>query len=125
MARLQPIRARPGRRSGEFVIALPPGWELRLRRILKELMSDVLPNPHEKGLRPEQRQARLTIRRQRMREGMCRFISELVTAEIVGKEVALSTRGRFGMRRGSLREQVEAILREERPMNEHYRGHGS
>jgi len=35
-----------------------------------------------------------------------------VTAEIVGKEVAFSTRSRYGSRHGSLREHVEAILRD-------------
>jgi hypothetical protein len=105
MPRSQPIRARPGRKSGELIVSLPPGWELRLRRVLKELMADSLPDPRERGLTPYQRQAR-------MREAMCRFLSDLITADIVGREVALSTRGYFGTRRGSLREQVQAILRE-------------
>jgi len=112
MARSQPIRARPGRKSGELIVSLPPGWELRLRRVLKELMADSLPDPRERGLTPYQRQARVQMRRARMREAMCRFLSDLITADIVGREVALSTRGYFGTRRGSLREQVQAILRE-------------
>lgn len=112
MARQQPIRTRPGRRSGELVVHLPPGWELRLRRVLKEMMADSLPNPHERGLTPYQKQARLQARRARMREALCRFVSDLITADIVGREVALSTRGYLGTRRGSLREQVQAILRE-------------
>jgi hypothetical protein len=112
MARQQPIRTRPGRKSGELVVSLPPGWELRLRRVLKEMMADSLPNPRERGLTPYQRQARLQARRARMREALCRFVSDLITADIVGREVALSTRGYFGTRRGSLREQVQAILRE-------------
>jgi hypothetical protein len=47
-----------------------------------------------------------------MRDAMCRFISELVTADIIGREIALNTRNRFGRRTGSLREHVQAILRE-------------
>ena len=31
-------------------MTLAPGWELRLRRILKELMGDALPDPRERGL---------------------------------------------------------------------------
>ncbi len=112
MAQSQTIKARQGRRSGEFVVSIPPGWELRLRRILREIMSDSLPDPHEKGLTESQRRMRENIRRQRMRTAMCRFISDLIAADIVGKEVALTTRTRFGTRTGSLREHVQAILRE-------------
>lgn len=114
MARSQPIRTRPGKRSGEFVVTVPPGWELRLRRVLRELLAEQLPDPREHGLTEFQRQARARLRRQRMREAMCRFVSDLITADIVGKEVALSTRNRFGRRTGSLREHVQAILREAR-----------
>jgi len=112
MARSQPITTRSGRRSGELVVTLPPGWELRLRRVLKELIGEALPDPRERGLNPYQRQARVQVRRERVREAMCRFVSDLITAEIVGKEVALSTRSYFGVRRASLREHVQAILRE-------------
>ena len=106
------IMARPGRRSDELIVTFPPGWELRLRRVLKELMADTLPDPRERGLTPYQRQARVRLRRERVRDAMCRFVSDLIIAEIVGKEVALSTRSYFGARRGSLREHVQAILRE-------------
>jgi hypothetical protein len=112
MTRAQPIRTRPGQRSGEFVVTLPPGWELRLRRVLKELLSESMPDPHAPGLSPEQRRARVRLRQERMRQCVCRFLSDLITADIVGKEVALSTRSRYGKRSGSLREQVAAILRE-------------
>lgn len=112
MAHSQSIRTKPGRRSGEFVVTLPPGWELRLRRVLKQLTVESLPDPHEKGLTDTQRQLRAQLRRQRMRDAICRFMSEVITADLVGKEVALGTRGRFGTRKGSLREHVEAILRE-------------
>ena len=61
---------------------------------------------------PQQRAARLRERQRRMREAMCQFVSELITADIVGKEIALSTRTRFGRRTGSLREHVQAMLRE-------------
>lgn len=91
---------------------LSPGWELRLRRVLKEIVGDTLPNPRERGLTPRERLARTQARRRRMHAAMSRFIADLVTADIVGKEVALSTRSRYGTRRGSLREHVEAILRE-------------
>ena len=37
---------------------------------------------------------------------------DLDLPDIVGKEVALSTRNRYGTRLGSLREHVQAILRE-------------
>ena len=110
---MQPIRTRPGRKSGELVVTLPPGWELRLRRVLRELMGDEsMPDPRERGLSPQQRQTRLLQRQRRMREAMCRFVSELITADVVGREIALATRNRFGRRTGSLREHVQAILRE-------------
>ena len=112
MQRAQPIRTRPGRKPGELLVTLPPGWELRLRRVLREMMGDALPNPRERGLTPAQRAARLRERQRRIREAMCQFVSELITADIVGKEVALSTRTRFGRRSGSLREHVQALLRE-------------
>jgi hypothetical protein len=112
MARPQPITAKPGRKAGELTVVLPPGWELRLRRVLKQIVCDPLPDPHEKGLSPSAREARTRIRRRRLQAAMCRFISDLITADIVGKEVALATRNRFGARRGSLREHVQAILRE-------------
>jgi hypothetical protein len=47
-----------------------------------------------------------------MRRAICQFVSDVVTADIVGKEVALATRSRFGTRRASLREQVQALIRE-------------
>ncbi|MBI4516244.1 MAG: hypothetical protein HY699_10575 [Deltaproteobacteria bacterium] len=112
MARPQPIRTRPGRTHGELVVTLPPGWELRLRRVLRQLNSEALPNPREPGLTAAQREARLRARRRQMRNAICRFVSDLITADIVGKEVALATRSRFGTRRGSLREQVQALIRE-------------
>jgi hypothetical protein len=113
MNRTQPIRTRPGRKSGELLVTLPPGWELRLRRVLRELMGDEsLPDPRQRGLTGAQREARIQQRQRRMRDAMCRFISELVTADIIGREIALNTRNRFGRRTGSLREHVQAILRE-------------
>ena len=112
MARPQPITTKAGRRAGEFVVALPPGWELRLRRVLKEMMADTLPDPRERGLTPQQREARAQVRRKRIQAAICQFVSDLITADIVGKEVAFATRSRFGTRRGSLREHVQAILRE-------------
>lgn len=112
MNRAERIKTRPGRRNGELVVTLPPGWELRLRRVLRELMVDSLPDPRERGLNPKQRESRLRLRQQRMREAMCRFVSDLITADIVGKEVALATRNRYGLRTGSLREHVAAILKE-------------
>jgi hypothetical protein len=112
MNRQPPIKTRPGRKSGEFVVVLPPGWELRLRRVLKELIGEALPDPREPGLTPQQREARIRRRQKQMREATCRFMSELLTADVIGKEVALATRNRFGRRTGSLREHVAAILRE-------------
>lgn len=112
MAQSEAIRTKPGRRPGELIITLPPGWELRLRRVLKQLMAESLPDPHEKGLSEAQRRGRAQLRRRRLREAMCRFVTEVITADIVGKEVALATRSRYGTRTGSLREHVEAILRE-------------
>lgn len=112
MARSPTIRTRPGRRSGEWIVNLPAGWELRLRRVVKQLLVEHLPDPHEKGLTPFQREARIELRRRRVREAMCQFISDLITADIVSREVALATRTHFGSRRGSLREQVQAILRD-------------
>src|SRR5262245_45722027 len=112
MSRGQAIRTRPGRKPGELIVSLPPGWELRLRRVLKHLLAEALPDPHERGLSEMQRQSRLKARRNRMREALCRHVTDLVTADIVGREIALGTRGYFGTRRGSLREQVQAVLRE-------------
>ena len=59
-----------------------------------------------------QREARVKLRRRRLQTAICQFFSDLITADIVGKEVALATRNRFGSRSGSLREHVQAILRE-------------
>jgi hypothetical protein len=111
MSRGQPIKTRPGSKPGELIVTLPPGWELRLRRIVRELMGDMLPDARAEGLTPAQRDARVEQRQRRMREAMSRFVSELIAADIVGKEIALSTRARFGHRSGSLREHVAAILR--------------
>ncbi|HVN84228.1 MAG TPA: hypothetical protein VMW17_05200 [Candidatus Binatia bacterium] len=112
MARPQPIRTRPGRKHGDWVVTLPPGWELRLRRVLRAVHADSLPNPREKGLTPAQRDARVRARRQQMHRAIGQFVSDLITADIVGKEVAIATRSRFGPRKGSLREQVFALIRE-------------
>ncbi len=112
MARPHPVTTKPGRKSGEFVVTLPPGWELRLRRVLKQILSDTLPDAREQGLSESQRAARVRLRRHRLQAAICQYICDLITADIVGKEVALATRNRFGQRRGSLREHVEAILHE-------------
>lgn len=112
MNRTQPIRVRHGSKSGELVIVLPSAWELRLRRVLRELLAEALPNPRAVGLTRAQRDARRRLRQRHVREGICDFLSELITADIVGKEIALATRGRAGRRGGSLREHVAAILRE-------------
>jgi hypothetical protein len=112
MARPQPIRVRPGKRSGEWEVSVPPGWELRLRRVLAQVGADALPSLHEPGLTPVQREARRHTRRQTMQRLICQFMADLLTADIVGKEIALSSRSRFGRRLGSLREHVQAILSE-------------
>ncbi len=112
MARPQPIKVRPGRQNGEWQVTLPPGWELRLRRVLSQTMGEHLPSHREKGLSPGQREARQRARRQFMQRAIGQFIADLITADIVGKEVALSTRSRYGTRTGSLREHVQAILRD-------------
>ncbi|MFQ5664972.1 MAG: hypothetical protein ACE5I7_00920 [Candidatus Binatia bacterium] len=112
MARPQPITTKPGHRTGDLTVILPPGWELRLRRVLRSILAEPLPDPREKGLSPAQRDARTRLRRRRLQAAMCHFISDLITADIVGKEIALATRNRYGARRGSLREHVQALLRE-------------
>jgi hypothetical protein len=112
MARPHPITTRRGQKPGELIVSVPPGWELRLRRVVKHLFAETLPDTHERGLTEAQREARARIRRRRLQAAMCQFISDLVTADIVGKEVALSTRNYYGVRCGSLREHVQAILRE-------------
>ena len=112
MARPNPITTKPGRKSGELVVHLPPGWELRLRRVLRTMMHDALPDPRETGLTPAQREARVALRRRRLQAAVCTFVSDLITADIVGKEIALATRSRHGFRSGSLREHVQKILRE-------------
>jgi len=80
--------------------------------VLKHIVSEPLPDPREKGLTPHQRDARTRARRKRAQAVLCQFISDLITADIVGKEVALATRNYYGHRQGSLREHVQAILRE-------------
>jgi hypothetical protein len=112
MARPHPVTTKPGRRSGEFVVVLPPGWELRLRRVLKQILGDTLPDAREHGLTDSQRAARVRLRRRRLQAAICQYVCDLITADIVGKEVALATRNHFGARTGSLREHVQAILRE-------------
>ncbi len=112
MARTHPIATKPGRKAGEYVVQLPPGWELRLRRVLRTMLEDALPDPREVGLTPSQREARVRLRRRRLQAAICTFVSDLVTADIVGKEIALTTRSRHGFRSGSLREHVQKILRE-------------
>lgn len=112
MSRSHPIRTRSGDKPGELVVSLPPGWELRLRRVIKELINEPLPDPHAAGLSESQRLTRVARRQERMRHAICQYISDLIAADIVGKEVALSTRNRFGRRSGSLREHVASILRE-------------
>ena len=112
MARPNPITTKPGRKSGELVVHLPPGWELRLRRVLRTMLDDALPDPREKGLTASQRESRIRLRRRRLQAAICSFVSDLLTADIVGKEIALATRSRHGFRSGSLREHVQKILRE-------------
>lgn len=112
MARPSPITTKPGKKSGELVVHLPAGWELRLRRVLRTMLEDALPDPHEKGLTPNQREARINLRRRRLQAAICSYVSDLLTADVVGKEIALSTRSRHGFRSGSLREHVQKILRE-------------
>ena len=91
---------------------LPPGWDLRLRRVLRTMLDDALPDAREPGLTPNQREARIRVRRRRLQTAVCTFVSDLLTADIVGKEIALSSRSRYGIRTGSLREHVQKILRE-------------
>jgi len=112
MARPHPITTKPGKKAGEYLVTFPPGWELRLRRVIKHIYAEMLPDVREPGLSPAQREARLRIRRHRMQVAICQFVGDLLTADIVGKEVALGTRSRYGTRRPSLRESVQAILRE-------------
>lgn len=112
MGRPHPISTKPGRKSGEFIVQLPASWELRLRRVLRQMINDTLPDPREPGISAAQREARIQIRRRRLQAGICQFMSDLLAADIVGKEVALATRTRYGVRKGSLREHVQAILKE-------------
>ncbi len=112
MKHKQPITTKPGHRGGELVVQLPPAWNFRLRRVLRSLLEETLPDPRAPGLSIRQRDARVRARRRRTQVAMCQFVSEVLTAEIIGKEIALATRNRFGTRRGSLREHVAAILRE-------------
>lgn len=106
------ITTKPGRKPGELTLQLPPAWDFRLRRVMLSLLDDALPDVHTPGLSARQRDARRRARARQMQQAIARFVSEVVTAEIVGKEIALGARSRFGTRRGSLREHVQAILRE-------------
>jgi hypothetical protein len=112
MKRPSPITTKPGRKSGELIVQIPPGWNLRVRRVLRSLLEETLPDPHGAGLTPKQREARLRARRRQMQLAIGQFVSDVLTADIIGKEIALATRNHFGTRRGSLREHVEAILRD-------------
>jgi len=112
MARSNPITTKPGRKPGELVVQVPPGWELRLRRVLRTILDEALPDARAPGLTPNQREARIRLRRRRLQTAICTFVSDLLTADIVGKEIALSSRSRHGIRTGSLREHVQKILRE-------------
>lgn len=107
-----PITTKPGRKTGELIVQLPPGWNMRLRRVLRTLLEETLPDPRAAGLTERQREARVRARRRQMQLAIARFVSEVLTAEIIGKEIALASRNRFGTRRGSLREHVQAILRD-------------
>lgn len=112
MNRGQPITARSGSKPGEYVVQLPAAWELRLRRVLREAAVEGLPDPNEPGLTARQREHRHQLRRRRMQAVIGKFLADLLTADIVGREVALTTRSHFGSRRGSLREHVAAILKQ-------------
>lgn len=112
MSRTSYVTARPGKKSGEFVLELPPAWELRLRRVLRAHLPAEVASIHAAGLSKAERQQRLQARAQHMRALICQFLGELVMADIVGREVALGTRTYYGKRRGNLREEVEAVLRE-------------
>src|SRR6185295_14219196 len=46
------ITTRPGWKPGELIVQLPAGWELRLRRVLRTMLDESLPNPREPGLTP-------------------------------------------------------------------------
>ncbi len=106
------ITTRPGRKPGELTVQLPPAWDFRLRRVMLSLLEDALPDVHAPGLSARQRASRRRARARHMQRAITRFVSEVLTAEIVGKEIALGARTRLGTRRGSLREHVQAILRE-------------
>jgi hypothetical protein len=112
MRRSPPITTKPGRKSGELIVQLPAPWNFRLRRVLRRLLEETLPDPHAPGLTEHQREARIRARRRQMQLAITQFVSEVLTADIIGKEIALTTRNRFGTRRGSLREHVQAILRD-------------
>ena len=90
------------------MVNIPSSWELRLRRIVREVQGEALPDPHEAGLTPQQRDARREKRRVLLRDALCTFLAEVITADVVGKEVALATRSRYGRRSGSLREQLRS-----------------
>jgi len=106
------ITTKPGRNSGELIVQLPPGWDMRLRRVLRCLLADALPDGRVSAQGGRQGEARVRARRRQTQLAIARFVSEVLTAEIVGKEIALASRNRFGTRRGSLREHVESILRD-------------
>ncbi|MBI3768128.1 MAG: hypothetical protein HY271_06475 [Deltaproteobacteria bacterium] len=112
MRRPSPITTKPGRKAGELIVQLPPGWNFRIRRVLRSLLDETLPDPRTPGIGARERDARVRARRRQMQLAIGQFVSEVLTADIIGKEIALATRNRFGTRRGSLREHVEAILRE-------------
>lgn len=115
MSRATCVTARPGKRPGQFIVELPPAWELRLRRVLRARLTAEVASIHGASLSKTERQQRLRARAQQMRTLICQFLGELVMADIVGREVALSTRTYYGPRRGNLREEVEAVLREMLP----------
>ena len=111
MARPNPITTKPGRKPGELVVQLPPGWDLRLRRVLRTMLDDALPDPREPGLTPQQRDA----------GSVCAV--GLLSRRLYLRERPPDRRhrrqgdrphgcSRHGFRSGSLREHVQKILRE-------------
>ena len=112
MARPHPISTKPGRERGGGVPPGPPGVGAAPTARPPLLDCRGPAGPARKGLTESQREVRIRARRRQLQAAMCQFVSDLIVADIVGKEVALATRNRFGTRRGSLREHVQAILRE-------------
>src|SRR5438309_10624227 len=91
MKHKQPITTKPGHRGGELVVQLPPAWNFRLRRVLRSLLEQTLPDPRATGLSIRQRDARLRARSLCTQLPIPPSVSQAPTAPVLGTPNAPSS----------------------------------